>query len=180
VVSYRGAYGEVILTYGSGTVTVVANRAASGQAAALAARLRTAVERFIAAVERIGPERWAAPRFDRAGERWSLGKEAEHVAEAMAAHAWGVRLSVGEEAGPPPGVERKTMTARGSAGEVVEALRRTAEGSARLVEGLTDEQLALPAQPTRTRSVGQAIERVLIGHVERHRVEVERALRRGR
>jgi hypothetical protein len=46
--------------------------------------------------------------------------------------------------------------------------------------GLTDEQLALPARPTRTRTVGQAIERVLIGHVERHRAEMERALRRRR
>jgi hypothetical protein len=152
----------------------------SARAAELAVRLRATVERFVRVVERIGPEPWAAPRVERARERWSLGKEAEHVVEALAAHAWGVRLSVGENAGPPPGVERKRMTARGSAAEVVAALRRTAEGYARLVEGLTDEQLALPAQPTRTRSVGQAIERVMIGHVERHRVEVERAMRRGR
>jgi DinB superfamily len=141
----------------------------------LAAQLRTTTERFIAVVERIGPERWAASR----GERWSLGKEAEHVAEAMAGFGWGVRLSVGEEVGPPPpNLERKALTARGPAEEVVEALRLTVESCARLVEGLSDEQLALAARPTRTRTIGQAIERVLIGHVERHRREIERALRR--
>src|SRR5262249_22483729 len=154
---------------GSGVTT-------SARAAELAAQLRTTVERFIVLVELIGSERWAAPR----GERWSLGKEAEHVAEAMAAHAWVVRLSVGEPAGRPASVDKTTVTARGSAEQVVETLRLAADSSARLVESLTDEQLALPAQPTRSRSVGKAIERVLIGHVERHRVEIARGLPRAR
>ncbi len=152
----------------------------STRAAALATALRMTVERFIATVGRIGPEQWAATRSGPSGERWTLGKEAEHVAEALAAHAWSIRLSVGESVGPPPDIDRVTMSPRASAAEVVAALRREVEDGARLLAALTDAHLALPAQPTRTRTVDQAIARVLIGHLERHRVEMERALRRVR
>jgi hypothetical protein len=52
---------------------------------------------------------------------WSVGKEAEHVAEGAVLHQWIVRLSVGERVGASrPGVERKELTTRLTPAETVD------------------------------------------------------------
>ena len=147
-------------------------RMTSERGAHLVEHLRDASSAQIEVVEWIPSERWlevATP-----GE-WSPGKDAEHVAEGNALHQWVVRSSVRQEPGKRPVLERACLTARLAQPEVIELLRRRAQESSSLLEPLTDEQLALPC---RTRTLGEFIERVLIGHYWTHQAEIERKLRR--
>ena len=56
-------------------------------------------------------------------------------------------------------------------------VRLRTEDSVGLISSLTDEQLDLPMR-TRTGTVGDVIERTLIGHFDTHRVEIEAKLDR--
>jgi hypothetical protein len=62
---------------------------------------------------------------------------------------------------------------------VAALLRERSDAGARLVESLTDEQLALPARPPRARgqSLAETIERSLIGHMHTHHRRIESTLR---
>jgi hypothetical protein len=60
---------------------------------------------------------------------------------------------------------------------VIGLLKRRARESSSLLEPLTDEQLALPC-PTRT--LGEFIARVLIGHYRTHQAAIERKLARAK
>jgi hypothetical protein len=150
--------------------------ATSARGAALAARVREAGAALIATVERIESARWGevpAPGV------WSVGREAEHVVEGALYHQWIVRFTVGQAAASRrPSLERAQLAPRQTLPEVVELLhRRTAEGAA-LVEGLTDAQLDLPTRPPRARAqtLADTIERVMVGHVQTHRSEIETRL----
>jgi hypothetical protein len=61
----------------------------------------------------------------------------------------------------------------------VDLLRQQANEIVTLIAGVTDEQLDLPARPPRARSptLAQMIERVLVGHYDVHRTEIEAKLR---
>jgi hypothetical protein len=146
------------------------------RALALVDQLREAAEMLIAIVEQIDPERWM--HVPRPGV-WSPSKDAEHVAEGAAYHQWIVRLSLGQKVPARPGIERKRLIAQLSQPEVVDLLRRRTEDSARLVRGLSEEQLNLPARPPRTRprTLAQVIEGVMIGHYWAHRDDLESKLR---
>lgn len=149
----------------------------STRASALAARLGEAAAALIRLVESVDAERW---RLVPSPGTWSIGKEAEHVAEAAAYHQWIVRRTIGAKApSRRPPIERAHMTTDVSPREAVELIRqRTGEG-ARLLADLTDAQLALPTRPPRAQGqvLAETIERVLIGHYDTHRAEIEAKLR---
>lgn len=149
----------------------------SQRPAALAERLREAAAALIAVVESIDNDRW---RLVPKPDVWSIGKDAAHVAEAAIYHQWIVRLTIGQAlASRRPVIERSQMTTDLSPRDVVEMLHvRTQEGL-RLLLDLTGEQLELPTRPPRARGqrLAETIERVLIGHYDIHRLEIEAKLR---
>jgi uncharacterized damage-inducible protein DinB len=144
---------------------------------ALADRLLAAADALIAVVEQLDADRWA--HVPRPGV-WSIGKEADHLAEAAVYHQWIVRLTIGEPVSSRrPRIERNQMTTNRSQREAVELIRARAEDGARLLLDLTDPQLDLPTRPPRAKgqALTETIERVLIGHYDVHRREIEAKLR---
>lgn len=103
-----------------------------------------------------------------------------HVAEAAIYHQWIVRLTIGQAAASRrPAIERNRMTTHHSPREVVDLLNERTREGVRLLLDLTDEQLELPTRPPRARGqrLAETIERVLIGHYDTHRLEIEAKLR---
>lgn len=78
-------------------------------------------------------------------------------------------------------MKRQELAAAMTAQETADLIRQRTEDNAPLVLGLTDDQLALPTRPprARVRSLADTIERVLIGHYDKHRRDIERKLRDG-
>jgi uncharacterized damage-inducible protein DinB len=148
----------------------------SGRAAVLARRLDEAARAFVAAIESVDDAAWDAVP---ATGVWSIGKEAAHVAEAIVMHQWIVRRTIGEKVpSRRPSIERAQMTTPYSPMEVVELIRQRTREGVILLRGLTDAQLDLPTQPPRARGelLARTVERVLIGHIDTHRLEIERRL----
>ena len=130
---------------------------------------------LIEVVEQIEPGRWT--HVPKPGV-WSVGKDAEHVADGAAYHQWIVRRTLGARAGPRPGIERELLTARRSQREVVALLRQRTDAAVELLHGLTEEQLDRPPRPARARlhTLAELIKGVLIGHYHVHRREIESKL----
>jgi uncharacterized damage-inducible protein DinB len=149
---------------------------ATDRPGALAARLREAAATLIAVVARIDDGHW---RVVPSPGVWSIGKEAEHVAEAASYHQWIVRLTIGQEVSKRrPPIERNQMTTGRSPREVAELIRQRTDESVGLLLVLTDDQLDLLTRPPRARGqhLGATIERVLIGHYDTHRAAIEAKL----
>jgi hypothetical protein len=150
---------------------------ASVRSAELAARLGESAAALVAAVDGIDDDRWMlvpAPGV------WSIGKDAEHVAEAATYHQWIVRRTIGKNVpSRRPAIERNRLTTDLSPTETVELLRRRTEDGARLLLDLTDDELALPTRPPRAKAerLAETIDRVLIAHYDTHRSEIEAKLR---
>ena len=143
------------------------------RAGRLAAQLDAAAAAFIAVIAPTDLDRWK--RIPAPGV-WSVGKDAEHVIEATGYHEWIVRLTLGEAVpSRRPTLERSRLTTDLSPAQAVELLRRRTEEVSSLIRGLTDTQLDLPTRPPRARSetLAATIERVLIGHVDAHRGQIE-------
>ena len=158
-------------------MTVVKRRLNSRRAAALAARLQEAASALIAVAEPIDVEN--LQHVPKPGV-WSIGKDAEHVAEATVYHQWIVRLTIGQKVSSRrPAIERQHMTTDLSPADATGLIRQRAEDGARLLLDLTDEQLDLPTRPPRANAqpLAETIERVLIGHYDTHRAEIEAKLR---
>jgi uncharacterized damage-inducible protein DinB len=148
----------------------------SPRAADLAARLQHAADDLIAVVERIDDRRW---RHVANPGVWSIGKDAEHVAEATVFHQWIVRLTIGEKVSSRrPAIERKQMTSDHSPSEMVALISQRTEEGVRLLRGLTEEQLDRETRPPRARGqrLAETIALVLIGHYHGHRAEIEAKL----
>lgn len=148
----------------------------SDRAEAFAGRLREAAARIVAVIEPIDDEMWHL--VPEPGV-WSIGKEAEHLAEAVGYHQWIVRLTIGQKVSARrPVLERKQMTSSLSPAEAAELIRQRAEEGARLLLDLTDEQLDLPIRPPRANAqvLSWAIEEILISHIDSHRAEIEAKL----
>jgi uncharacterized damage-inducible protein DinB len=143
----------------------------------LAERLREAAAALIEVVASIDQDRWRrVPKPDV----WSVGKEALHVAEAAIYHQWIVRLTIGQVAASRrPAIERHQMTTDLSPREVIDLLNERTREGVRLLLDLTDEQLELATRPQRARGerLAETIERVLIGHYDAHRLDIEAKLR---
>ena len=149
----------------------------SSAARTLASRLRSAADALVAVIEPIDDDDWN--RVPAPGT-WSIGKEAEHVAEAAGYHQWIVRLSIGEKVSSRrPVLERRQMTSVLSPREAAELIRQRADEGARLLLDLTDAQLALPTRPPRATAqvVADAIDQILISHIDTHREAIEAKLR---
>jgi uncharacterized damage-inducible protein DinB len=152
-------------------------RGAPPRADLLAGRLRKAAAALIAVIEPIDLDRWGhvpAPGV------WSAGKDAEHVADAAVYHQWIVRLTIGDAVSSRrPAIERDQLTTDRSPDQVVELIRARTEDGASLLLRLTDAQLDLPTKPPRAHGqlLAETIERVLIGHYDAHRAEIEAKLR---
>jgi hypothetical protein len=147
--------------------------ARSERAGRLAAQLDVAAEALIAVITETDPDGWE--RIPAPGV-WAIGKDAEHVIQATGYHEWIVRLTIGETVSSRrPILERSRLTTDLSPEQAVDLLRRRSEEVADLVLGLTDEQLDLPTRPPRARSqaLSVTIERVLIGHYDAHRGQIE-------
>jgi len=147
---------------------------ASDGAEGLASRVNDAAARLLAAVESVDGELWS--RVPEPGA-WSIGREAEHVAEAGGYHQWIVRLTIGEKVSTRrPVLERQALTPEHSVAEVVAMIRDRTDEAARLIRSLSHEQLDLPTRPPRANGqlLAETIERVLIGHYDAHRMEIER------
>jgi uncharacterized damage-inducible protein DinB len=155
----------------------VERRIGSDRAAALSARLREAAEGLVALIEPIDDDQWR--RVQEPGV-WSIGKDAEHVAEAAVYHQWIVRLTIGQRVpSRRPALERRHMTSDLSPSEAAELIRQRADDGVRLILELTDEQLDLPTRPPRAKAqvLATTIDRVLIGHYARHRAAIDAKLR---
>lgn len=75
------------------------------RASELVARLHEAAARLIMVIESVDQVAWHALP---APDVWSIGKEAEHVAEASGHHQWIVRLTIGEKVSSRrPALDRK-------------------------------------------------------------------------
>ena len=144
--------------------------------ARLAAELRAACEALVGCLEAIDPARWS---LISDASTWSIGKDAEHVAEAAGYHLWIVRRTIGQRvASQRPRLERSHLTTPLTIPEAVGRLRaRTEEGRA-LIEALGPAELSLPTRPARAgdETLGVTIERVLIGHYGTHQRDIERKL----
>ena len=145
---------------------------ASERAARLASRLDEAASRLVETLQSVDADSW-----DGVPEPgvWSVGKEAEHVAEAGGYHQWIVRLTIGEKVSSRrPAIERQEMTSRLARAEVVAMIRERTDEGVRLIGSLIDEQLDLPTRPPRAKGerLAETIERVLIGHYDAHRMDI--------
>ena len=158
---------------GRKTMPGVEGPARSGRAGRLAAQLDVAASALIAAIAQSDVDRWehvTGPGI------WSIGKDAEHVIEAIGYHEWIVRLTVGSAVSSRrPTLERSRLTTDLSRDHAIELLRRRSEEVSNLIRALTDEQLDLPTRPPRAGSATLAttVERVLIGHYGAHRDQIE-------
>ena len=147
-----------------------------GGAARLVERLDEAADVLIALIEPIDDCHW---RHIAIPGVWSIGKDAEHVADAAVYHQWIVRLTIGQTVSSRrPTLERKELTTRLAPHEAVELLRQRTDEGARLIADLTDVQLSLPTRPPRAgrELLAGTIERVLIRHYDGHRAEIEAKL----
>jgi hypothetical protein len=157
----------------------VTRRSGTLSGAKLEADLRAAAAALIADLERVDPHRWAhlpGPLV------WSVGKDAEHVAEAAAYHQWIVRRTIGEAVSSRrPAIERRELTTTLTLPRAIELIRRRTEEGAALIASLSDKQLALPTRPPRARNpaLGDTIELLLIGHYDAHRLDIEHKLHTG-
>lgn len=151
-------------------------RSDASRAQALAARLVDAAALLIAVLERVDEPAW---RHTPGSATWSIGKDAEHVAEAAVYHQWIVRKTIGQAVGSRrPMIERKQLVPDRSVSETVAMIRERTDAGARLTLALTDAQLDLPTCPPRAQGqrLAETIERVLIGHYDAHRMNIEAKL----
>ena len=105
------------------------------------------------------------------------------MAEATGYHQWIVRLTIGQKVSSRrPVLERRQMTSELSPAQAAEQVRQRAEEGARLLLDLTDGQLDLPTRPPRANAqvLSEAIEEILIRHVDSHREEIEAKLQADR
>jgi hypothetical protein len=151
-------------------------QAASSRATTLAADLNATAAALVSVVQLIEPEWWT---HVPGASVWSVGKDAAHVAEDAVYHQWIVRLTIGQKVSSRrPAIERRELATTMMAAEVVDLIcQRSAEGVA-LISSLSDEQLALPTRPPRAQGqlLVDTINRVLIGHYDVHRLDIERKL----
>lgn len=148
-----------------------------GRAATLGSRLERAAEELMAAIEGVDDGAWRNTPRDGV---WSISKDAEHVADAAVYHQWIVRLTIGDGVSSRrrPSIERSAMTSSLSPADAASLIRERTDEGLSLLRGLTEAQLDMPTKPPRARNqrLAETIERVLIGHYDLHRREIEMKL----
>jgi kynurenine formamidase len=151
--------------------------AMSERAVHLANQLREAGAALIRTVSEVDDAHWARVPVEGV---WSAGKDAEHLSQGAVYHQWLVRTALGETLERGAGTQRDVMTALLSRSEVLAVLQQRTEDNARLLESLSDEQLARPAPPLSSdglaRTVQQLIEGQMIRHYREHQWNIEAKL----
>ena len=152
------------------------------RAQTLASRFEEANREIVSTLEKCSDGEW---RTKCAGETWSVGVVAHHVAES---HAGIARIIQAIAAGQPlPTVttemidQRNAQHAQEHAScmkqETLDLMRKNGASAATTVRGLSDEQLqrtgTLRAGPM---SAEQVIEGILIGHVKGHTASIRSAI----
>lgn len=153
------------------------------RAEALAEQFEAVNTELVAVVEACAEDAWRRPCE---GEGRTVGVTAHHVAVGHAGFAGMVGAVARGQAVPTISLEAlHEMNARharehAAAGkpETLDALRRHGDGLARVVRGLSDEQLArtTAAFGGREMSVGQIVEHIIIGHPRQHLASIRAAL----
>lgn len=146
------------------------------RAAQLVKQLRSESSRLVALVESVPPERWL--RVPSPGV-WSTSKDAEHVADAARYHQWIVRSTLRQKVSATrPSIERTHLKAEHSQREVVALIEERTAESIELIKALTPDELELASRPPRDprRTLGEIIERVMIGHYRAHAADISAKL----
>ena len=155
----------------------------SERAATLADQLERVNNDLIATIEACSDEQW---RNACAGETWSVGVTAHHVATSNEGVGQLVRLVANGEPVPPLTMEMihqgNEQHARQFAGctreETAELARKNGAAAASLVRGLDDEQLSRSARilGDRDMTAGAIVEHILIGHIDSHLQSIRAAV----
>lgn len=154
------------------------------RAQTLANRFDEVNREIISTVEKCSDAQW---RAKCAGETWSAGVVAHHVAEAHAQIARIIQTVTADQPLPQMTMEmldqRNAQHAQQHANctkeETLELLRKNGDSAVAAVRRLTDEQLlrsgTLLAGPM---TAEQVVERILIGHVKGHLDSIRAAIAR--
>jgi len=146
------------------------------RAKALADAGQKAFDEFTATVEGLSDAQW---RATCAGEGWTAGVTARHVAQAPA-FTLGLAQAVANSQPLPPitldirdqrNAEHATEHANCSKDEVLGIIRQNAPNVVSAIRGFSDEQLdrsAHFAAMGRDMTAQQVIEMIVIGHVQQH------------
>src|SRR5262249_45074024 len=150
---------------------------------ALAERVEQANRQLEATIERCSDAQW---KTKTAGEQWSVGVVAHHIAQSNEAVTGLVKLIATGQPVPPltmemihqGNAEHAKQLANVGKDETLALLRKTAATAVGTVRGLSDEQLARSAQVIggATMTAEQMVERVLIGHVADHHGSIQAAV----
>jgi uncharacterized protein (TIGR03083 family) len=149
----------------------------SERARILADRFEQANRELISTVERLSDAQWKAKT---AGEGWSIGVVAHHIAGGHAGISGLVQKIANGESFPMPNLdkmnaEHAVQYANTTKAETLALLRQNAAAAAAIVRGLGDAQLDRVGGSLGM-SAAQAIERILIGHVHDHHGSIRKAI----
>jgi hypothetical protein len=154
----------------------------------LADRLQHRCDAFAEFLSTLGPEQWGARcrnhptiRVGDDDEGRRVGTVAHHVAVSMARQGDFVRAIVTGGEIPRPSNAFNAEHARANPdpdrGETIALLRRNSAEAAGIVRALTDEELARTGQTfVGEMSASQAVEMVMIGHVDWHEGSIRATL----
>ena len=155
----------------------------SERATSLADQLERVNEDLIATIEACSDEQWKSAC---AGETWSVGVTAHHVATNHEGVAQLVRVVANGEPPPPitmdmihQGNERHAREyASCTPEETAELARKNGAAAVSLVRGLDDEQLNRSARVLgdQEMTAGAIVEHILIGHIDSHLQSIRAAL----
>ena len=154
----------------------------SERATALADQLQRVNDDLIATIERCSDEQW---KNACAGETWSVGVTAHHVASTHGGVSQLVRMVANGEPLPPITMDmihqQNEQHAREHANctreETVALARENGAAAVAIVRGLDDEQLNRSARVLDgDMTAGAIVEHILIGHVDGHLQSIRAAL----
>jgi uncharacterized damage-inducible protein DinB len=151
----------------------------SERARTLAKQFEQANHELIATVERLSDAQW---KTKTAGEGWSVGVVAHHVAGGhqgisgfVKKIAHGEPFSVDMDALHKSNAEHAIQFAHVTKAETLALLRQNGAAAAATVRGLDDAQLDRVGG-SMGMTAAQAIERILIGHVRDHHSSIREAI----
>jgi uncharacterized damage-inducible protein DinB len=149
----------------------------SERARNLAQQFEQANHELIATVEGLSDHQW---RTETPGDGRTVGVVAHHVAGGHAGIAGLVQRIANGESFPMPNIdkmnaEHAVQYANATKAETLALLRQNGAASAAMVRGLGDAQLDRVGG-SMGMSAAQAIERILIGHVNDHHGSIRKAI----
>jgi uncharacterized damage-inducible protein DinB len=149
---------------------------------ALAEQLEQVNRQITATIERCSDAQW---KTKTSGEKWPVGVVAHHVAQSHEGIAGLVRMIAGGQPLPPitmemidhGNAEHAKQFANVTRDETLALMKKNAAAAVSAVRGLSDEQLDRSATVLGgSMTAQQAIERILIGHVQGHHDSIKAAV----